>query len=269
MSHSQLNNIRALILDMDGVLWRQNQPIGDLPAIFSLIKNHPLKVTLATNNASLSINQYLEKLNKFGVSLTPEEIINSSQVMAQYLKQRFPNGGNIYIIGEQGLRDMLTGKEFRFSEDYVQAVIVGMDLGLSYEKLCRATLLIRSGAAFLATNADVTFPTPQGLVPGVGAVLACLEVASNVKPHVVGKPAPLIYEIAMNRMGVCPEETLVVGDRLETDIAGAQKLGCHTALVLSGVTELTAAQKWIPAPDLIAKDLTNVLDDLVNIQGEL
>ncbi len=263
MNNPKLKNVRALILDMDGVLWRQTQPIGDLPEIFNRIKNNQLKVTLATNNASLSIRQYQEKLNKFGVTLAPEEIINSSQVMVHYLDNRFPDGGNLYIIGENGLRETLTGKKFQLGEENVQAVIVGMDLSLTYEKLCRATLLIRSGAPFIATNADVTFPTPQGLVPGVGAILACIEAATSVKPHVVGKPAPDIYEIAMARMGVTPEETLVVGDRLETDIAGAQTLGCHTALVLSGVTDITAAQKWTPPPDLIAKDLTSVLEELI------
>jgi 4-nitrophenyl phosphatase len=263
MKDHNFSGIRALILDMDGVLWRQNQPIGDLPTIFNRIKNNHLKVTLATNNASLSIKQYQEKLNKFGVTLSDEEIINSSQVMAHYLDRQYPNGGTLYIVGENGLRETLTKNNFALGEEHVQAVIVGMDREINYEKLCRATLLIRSGAAFLATNADVTFPTPQGLVPGVGAILACIETATSVKPYVVGKPAPAIYEIAMQRMGVKPEETLVVGDRLETDIAGAQTLGCLTALVLSGVTDPTAAQKWTPAPDLIAQDLTSVLDELI------
>jgi len=260
----QFENVRALILDMDGVLWKQDQPIGNLPQIFDTIKSNQYKVTLATNNASLSISQYLEKLKKFNVRLNPEEIINSSQVLKQYLFHRFPNGGNLYIIGEEGLKDTLICDKFRSSEDNVLAVIVGLDQNLNYEKLCRATLLIRGGAAFIATNADVTFPTPQGLVPGVGAILACLEAASSIKPHVVGKPAPEIYIMAMERMGVKPNETMVVGDRLETDIAGAQKLGCRTALVLSGVTELSQAQKWSPPPDLITKDLSSLLDILTN-----
>lgn len=264
---AQLTDIHALILDMDGVLWRQNQPIGDLPEIFNIIKSNQLKVTLATNNASLSIAQYLEKLRNFDVHLKPEEIINSSQVLLRYLIQRFPEGGNLYIIGENGLKETLTQDKFKISEDNVFAVAVGMDLHLNYEKLCRATLLIRAGAAFVATNADKTFPTPQGLVPGVGAILACLETASGVSPHVVGKPAPEIYEMAMQRMGVSPQETLVVGDRLETDIVGAQKLGCKTALVLSGVTDLSTAQKWIPAPDIIAKDLSSVLETLTKPHG--
>lgn len=266
MIDQTLKNIRALILDMDGVLWKQTQPIGDLPNIFNRIKNHPLKVSLVTNNASLSIDQYIDKLKIFGVNLKSEEIINSSLVMVQYLNQHYPNGGNLYIIGENGLHQTLTAdSRFHFGEENVQAVIVGLDLNLSYDKLCRATLLIRSGAAFLATNADVTFPTPQGLVPGVGAILACLEAATCVKPHVVGKPAPEIYLMAMERMKVNPEETLVVGDRLETDIAGAQKIGCRTALVLSGVTSIKTANNWKPAPDLIAQDLSSVLDELESV----
>jgi 4-nitrophenyl phosphatase len=138
-------------------------------------------------------------------------------------------------------------------------VIAGLDRGLNYDKLRRATLLIRSGVPFFGTNPDKTFPTPDGQVPGAGALLALLEAASGVSPIIIGKPNPAMYRLAMQRLGARLEETLAVGDRLETDIAGAQALGCPCALVLSGVSSREAAQTWQPTPDLIASDLGELL----------
>jgi 4-nitrophenyl phosphatase len=123
-------------------------------------------------------------------------------------------------------------------------------------------LLIRSGMPFIGTNPDKTFPTPEGLVPGAGAILASVEAATSVQPIIVGKPSPEMYLVALERMGVYPASTVVVGDRLETDIAGGQQLGCKTGLVLSGVTGFQAARAWVPSPDWIEPDLTALLDRL-------
>jgi len=121
-------------------------------------------------------------------------------------------------------------------------------------------LLIRAGAPFIATNPDPTFPTPEGLVPGAGAIIAAIEAATGVEAEVIGKPNPGMYRVALQRLKAAPEETLVVGDRLETDIAGAQALGCRTALVLSGVTDEQRARQWDPAPDWIFPDLQTLLE---------
>ncbi|MGB9669176.1 MAG: HAD-IIA family hydrolase [Anaerolineales bacterium] len=254
--------IRALILDMDGVLWRQSQPIGDLPYIFNQIKKKGWKVALVTNNATLTIQQYLEKLREFGVELQAHQIINSPQAVSHYMLQHFPPESKVYIIGEDGLREELIKHGYQIAEKNVAAVIVGMDRELTYEKLCRATLNLRSGATFIATNGDRTFPTPEGLVPGVGAVLALLETASDQKPIILGKPEPLLYEIAIEHMQSNPMETLVVGDRLETDIQGAQKIGLPCAVVLSGVSTISDIDRWQPKPDYIFKDLQELVDEL-------
>jgi 4-nitrophenyl phosphatase len=137
-----------------------------------------------------------------------------------------------------------------------------MDRTLTYDKLSRATLLLRAGTPFVATNSDRTFPTPNGLVPGAGAIVAALQTASDVAPFVVGKPGPEMYRVALESMGASPEETLVVGDRLETDIAGAQALGCRTALVLSGVATRAEGLAWKPGLDWIADDLASLLQHL-------
>ena len=136
-------------------------------------------------------------------------------------------------------------------------MVVALDRGINYEKLRQATLWIRAGVPFIGTNPDRTFPTPQGQVPGAGSILATIEAATDVAPLVIGKPNPAMYQFALERMGLLPEEVLVVGDRLETDIAGAQNLGSPCALVLSGVTDEEKAWQWDPAPDL-----TNVIQEL-------
>ncbi len=254
--------IKGIILDMDGVLWKDNQPIGDLPQIFSEIALRDIKVTLATNNATLSIEQYREKLHRFGVRLDPQQIVNSSLAAVHYLTQRFPDGGSVYIVGEQGLSNTLFEHGFQESHENPLAVIVAFDRNLTYEKLKVATLLIQRGVPFIGTNPDRTFPTPEGLIPGAGAILAAIEAATDVKPIIVGKPSPEMYNLAIRRMQTIPKETLVVGDRLETDIAGAQSLGCTTALVLSGVTDEVKAMAWTPPPHYIERDLATLLEKL-------
>jgi 4-nitrophenyl phosphatase len=254
--------ISALILDMDGVLWRENQPIGDLPRVFHRIKEKGMKVTLATNNATLSAERYLLKLQDFGVALDLDQIINSAQAAGYHLAKLHPSGGAVYLIGEDGLSTTLSKYGFEHGEENVLAVVAGLDRSFTYEKLFKATAFIRTGVKFIGTNSDNTLPTPNGLVPGAGAILAAIEAATDVKPKIVGKPSPGMYRLAMDRMHTSPDSTLVVGDRLETDIAGAQSIGCPCALVLSGVTKSEMANSWIPSPDWIVPDLTALLDEL-------
>jgi 4-nitrophenyl phosphatase len=244
---------------MDGVLWRGAEPIGDLSSIFAQIKRIGWKVIFTTNNASRTISQYIEVLSSFGVTAEPWQIINSATAATLYLCKQFPNGGPVYIIGEQGIIEACTEHGFYQSEAGALAVIVGIDRKLTYEKLKTATLLLRSGVPFIGTNPDRTFPTPQGLVPGTGSILAALSTASDVEPIIVGKPEPTMYWIALERLNIIPDQALVIGDRLETDIVGAQLIGCHTALVLSGVTNADQAEVWQPPPDIIAKDLESVI----------
>ncbi len=252
--------LRALILDMDGVLWKNYQPIGDLPAIFERIQALGLGFIMATNNATRTPAWYLERLAQFGVHLEPWQVINSAEATAEYLRERFPQGGPVYVIGEEGLLNALKRRGFIPDEESALAVVAGLDKHLTYEKIKRANALIRNGALFIGTNPDRTFPTPQGQVPGAGTILAAIEAASGVAPTVIGKPGAAMYRLALQRLGTRPEETLVVGDRLETDIAGAQNAGCPAALVLSGVTSRAAVEQWQPAPAWIAEDLTSLLE---------
>ena len=259
MTQLRIPNLKALILDMDGVIWRGEQPLGDLPFIFGEFKQRGYKTILVTNNATLSDDQYQEKMRRFGVELEEWQIVSSPDVVAHYLQKQHPAGGPVFAVGEIGMIKTLAKYGFYQDNHDVLAVVAGLDRQVTYEILAQATLLIRSGAPFLGTNSDKTLPVPEGLVPGAGAILAAIEAATDVKPLVLGKPEPEIYFVALERLNTTPSETLVIGDRLDTDMTGAQKIGCRTALLLSGVTQPEEARNWRPSPDIIAPDLTGLL----------
>lgn len=253
----------GLILDMDGVLWRDNTPISDLAAVFRRIQAMGLKFTLATNNSTKSVKQYQQRLNDFGAPVEPWQIVTSSHAVADILAKKFPERGDVFVIGENGIEFTIKDKGFNVvpTEETKNAiaVVVGLDREINFKKLKEATLLIRRGLPFYGTNSDLTFPTPDGLIPGAGSFLTLVEAATGVTPIVAGKPAPYMMDLALDRMETPREKTLVVGDRLETDIAGGQAAGCPTALVLSGVSTREMGEAWEPGVDLIADDLMAML----------
>ena len=252
-------DLNALILDMDGVLWRADTPIGDLPGLFQKISVLGLKVVFATNNSTSTSQQYLEKLSKLGIPASKEQIVTSSIAAAGYLKKEFPRGGPVYVVGEDGLKEHLATAGFPHAEEKVLAVVVGLDRNFSYQKLRIANNLIRGGASFIGTNPDLTFPSPEGLTPGAGSMIAAIEAASGVKPYILGKPFPALFQQALMYLQTNPRDTLVVGDRLDTDILGGRNVGCPTALVLSGVTTRAEAESNLIQPDLIANSLSELL----------
>lgn len=256
--------IKALILDMDGVVWRGDAPIGDLAATFQRIRERGLKFVFATNNSTKTSEQYVAKLKEFGVEVEPWQVVTSSQAAARAVAQTYPRGTKALVIGEEGLRIPLEQEGFELvslaGAQQAQVVVMGMDRGVSFEKISEATLLIRKGIQFYATNMDKTFPTPRGQIPGAGAWASVITTATDVEPIVAGKPFPFLMELSLERLGTRKEETLVVGDRLETDIAAGQRVGCPTALVLSGVSTKEQAEKWQPQIDIVVDELTALIN---------
>jgi 4-nitrophenyl phosphatase len=141
-----------------------------------------------------------------------------------------------------------------------QVVVMGIDHDITFDKMLEATLLIRRGIPFYGTNPDKTFPTPRGQIPGAGAWTSVVTTATGVEPIYAGKPYPFMMELSLEILGTKKEETLVVGDRLETDIAAGQAIGCPTAVVLSGVSTREQAEAWEPKVDIIANDLASLID---------
>lgn len=254
---------KGLILDMDGVLWSDSAPIGNLAHVFSRIKELSLVVAMATNNSTRTVEQYVEKLFRFGVQVEPWQIITSSLAVAELMTEQLPRGAPVFAIGEVGLNEVLKNSGFELLSiehaSTAEAVVVGLDREVNFDKMLEATLLVRAGKPFFATNPDRTFPTPRGQIPGAGAWISVIVTATDVHPIYAGKPFPFILDLALKRLGTSKESTFVVGDRLETDIKGGQELGCPTALVLSGVSTLTQAQEWQPSVNIITGSLSTLL----------
>jgi 4-nitrophenyl phosphatase len=256
-------NIKALILDMDGVIWKGDAPIGDLPAIFKRIRERGLKFVFATNNGTKTPEEYQQKLADLGVDIEPSQVVTSAMGIAFLLGQKYPRGTRIFMIGEEGIRTALEEKGFEVlgleNASEAQAVVMGIDRGVNFQKIAEATLLVRAGRPFYTTNTDRTCPTPRGEIPGSGAWLSVVTTATGVEPTVAGKPFPYLMELSLEKLGTKKEETLVVGDRLETDIAAGQSVGCPTALVLSGVSTLEQAEAWKPSPEIITESLESLV----------
>jgi 4-nitrophenyl phosphatase len=257
-------NIKALILDMDGVVWRSDTPIGDLPSIFKRIEARGLKYVFATNNGSKTPEQYAGRFKEFGVEIKPEQIVTSAICVAHMLGQKFPDRGKVFMIGGDGIRIALEQQGFEILSiehaQEAQTFVMGIDWAITFQKMVEATLLVRRGVPFYATNPDKTFPTPRGEIPGAGAWISVITTATGREPIYAGKPLPYLMELALERLGTRKEETLVVGDRLETDIAAGQAVGCPTALMLSGVSTRERADQWKPKIDIIAESLTDLVD---------
>jgi 4-nitrophenyl phosphatase len=255
-------SIRAIILDIDGVIWRNKVPIGDLEVLFTRVVELGIKYAFATNNSTKTTSTYLELLTSFGVPVSQEQLFTSGSVTADTLKAELSPGSELFVIGMPGLITTLKDAGFSIGERNPAVVVVGLDEHFTYQDVKVAADFVRDGIPFIGTNPDAALPTPQGLNPGTGSILAAIEVASGVSPIIIGKPQPTIFENALRSLKTDPTETLVVGDRLSTDIAGGQAAGCKVACVLSGVTTRSEADSWSPPVDFIAKDLTALIEEI-------
>lgn len=235
-------SIRAAVLDMDGVLWRGGLPLPGVEAFFAFLQARAIPYALATNNSTATVDEYVSRLAQAGVPASPAQIITSAVATAEYLSRHYPVETPLYVVGEAGLHQALAEKGFRFDPHTARVVVAGLDRQLTYDKIRIAAERIRAGADFVGTNPDRTFPVPGGLVPGAGTVLAAITTATDVSPVVIGKPEPTMFEVAVAHLGATLETTLMIGDRIDTDILGAQRAGLRAALVLTGIATAAEAQ---------------------------
>ena len=271
-----ISNIGGLIIDMDAVLWHGNQPLPGLAEFFATLRELQLPFVLATNNASLTQQQYIDKLASMDVPVAPAEILTSSMTTARYLKENLPQSQRrVYVIGEAGLTEPLQKQGFTLTDLYqvnqpekditnegADIVVSGLDRKLTWDKLATATLNIRAGAAFYATNADTTLPTELGEVMGNGGVLAGLTAATGQTPTVIGKPEPILYQQAFEILGTDQHNTIAIGDRLNTDILGAVNAGMRSLMVLTGVSSEADLADIDYAPDWILSDIRAITETL-------
>lgn len=253
------------VFDLDGVIWRGNQPIEGAPGTVRALRDAGKRIAFVTNNSGLTPERYAKKLIDMGAGGSVEEIVSSADATALLLQRVIPGlrGRAVFVIGGEGLRSVIEPLGVRLVEGDdardASVVVVGIDRKLTYEKLRLATLAIRAGATFVASNADATYPAADGMWPGAGSIVAALVASTGVEPLIAGKPAPTVLEVAQQRLGGAP--ALVVGDRLDTDVLAAQAAGWPSALVLtgaSGVPDLAASAAW---PDFVLRRLSDLLID--------
>ena len=239
-----MKNIKNLILDMDGVLWHGETPLPGLADFFNTLRACGIQFVLATNNASKTPAMYVEKLARFGVTVAEDQVFTSAEATGSYVAQEYETGTDAFVVGDVGLQTAIRRRGFRLLsvEDVMVGetavfVVAGFNPNVTYPQLAAGSLLVHKGARFIGSNPDLTYPSEYGPLPGAGSFLAFLQAATGVEPTIIGKPGPLIFQMAMQKLGGTPQNTAMVGDRLETDIAGGQAAGIQTILVLSGISQ--------------------------------
>ncbi len=250
-----LDALRALVIDADGVLWRGKQPLPGVPAFFDFLKTHAIKFMIATNNSAHPPTSVTERLQRMGARVSVENVLTSALATAMCLPRLAPNAKRVLVIGGEGLTMALTDAGYHIVDENADAVVVGIDIALTYEKLTRAMREIQRGAVFIGTNADATYPAADGLIPGAGTILAAIQTASGVAPIVIGKPERTMFDLAVEKMGVAREATATLGDRLETDIEGGMRAGLKSILVMTGITTPEILAQSSLQPDFVFDDL--------------
>jgi 4-nitrophenyl phosphatase len=253
-----LAQIRHLILDMDGVLYRGNEPMPRLQEFFAFLRDRSIPFMLVTNNATRTSLERSEQMAVMGVEVLPSEILVSGQAVARYLRREYPKGTRVHVFGMPALVRAMEDEGFITADTEVEVVVASVNRDVTYPKIRRAVDLIRGGARFIATNLDPNIPSESGVLPGSGAMVAMLATASETQPTGVGKPEPIMYELAMAQMAARPETTAAVGDRVATDIVGGKRAGLTTICVLSGASDRAEAEAG--NADFIFNDIGDLLD---------
>lgn len=253
----RIKNVELFLFDMDGTLYLGDRLYDFTKELLSAIKAKGARYLFMTNNSSKSVNAYIEKLAKLGIPATREDFITSSQATAYYLK-KYHEGQKLYVCGTRSLIEELEGEGFTVTTnlDEVECVVMGFDTELTFQKLWDVSklLLTRKDLPYIATNPDLVCPTEFGSVPDCGSVCIGIKNATGREPIVIGKPTPLMPQLAMDKWGVAPENTLVIGDRIYTDIKSGLNAGTLTALVLSGETTREILDASAEKPHLVLEN---------------
>lgn len=263
-----LAHLKTLLIDGDGVLWRGDRALPGLQRFYDILRLRGIRWALLTNNNTRTVSQYLDKLAGLGIEADAGQVFSSSTVTASYLGRKYGYGIAVHAVGMSGVIETLQDAGFQVStgpvmpDHTVTAVVAGMDRDFNYAKAEVATRLILGGAEFVATNTDGTYPTPEGLSPGTGWVIGALQGASGVTPTVIGKPQQAIFEAALEALQADKATTAMIGDRLDTDILGAQQVGIATIGVLTGVTSAAQMANSAIQPDVVYEGIAALAERL-------
>ena len=261
-----VSNVKLYLFDMDGTLYLGNRLYTFTKELLAEIKRSGGKYLFVTNNSSKSVNDYVKKLAGFGIEADREDFMTSSQATAYYLKKHHW-GKTLYVCGTQSLKQELIGEGFAVSDDIskTQCIVMGFDTELTFQKLHDVSylLLTQPDLPYIATNPDLVCPTEFGSVPDCGSVCQMIFNATGKRPVVIGKPAALMPQLAMEKMGVAPEETCVIGDRIYTDVKSGLNAGAIAILVMSGETTEEILNESPEKPHLVLQDAGEILSELI------
>ena len=248
------DRVRLVIFDLDGVVYRGDQPVRGAPELVDFLHRHGVAVRFATNNSTATRRAYVDRLAGMGIRATADEIVTSTSATIEHLRRHAPEVRSILAIGADGMETELREAGFEVTmaaaavardpggplERPHDAVIVGLDPEVDYARLSSAMAAVADGARLIATNADARYPTPAGFLPGAGAIVAALTAATGVTAEVIGKPAPAMFTAILEAAGIAEGDAVVVGDNPDADVAGAHRAGCAAILVLTGVADAAA-----------------------------
>lgn len=257
IERTALRALHGFVFDLDGTLYRGNTIVPGAAEFVASLRRAGIPLLFLTNNATTPPQAVAERLTHMGIAAEPDDVLTSAQATAAVLAAEMP-GCRTYMVGEIGLREALLAAGLSLTGDFsaADAVVVGMDREATYPKLRDAALAIRRGVPFIATNTDRTLPTELGLIPGAGSLVAMLEVATDVRARVIGKPSAAIMQLGLRRLGTPAALTAAVGDRPETDILGGQAAGMPTIAVLTGAGTAADFAVMQPGPNWVFEDLT-------------
>lgn len=245
---------KAYCLDLDGTVYKGSEPIPEAIKFVHYLQRNGIEPFFVTNNSSMTQLQLQEKLQKMDIRVEADHIMSSAIACANYIESTH-TGKSVFVIGSNGLKDALDGKNILYTDEVAEVVVMGIDLQINYDKLATACLSIRAGAAFISTNKDHVFPSERGLVPGNGAFTKLVEHSTGVEPLFVGKPEPFMLELIQQKFGFEKEEMIMIGDNYQTDILTGIRMGIHTAHVNSGVNSKEEVQQEDAQPTYYLESL--------------
>jgi NagD protein len=240
---SDRREIECWLTDMDGVLVHENAPLPGAAALIQQWRDTGTPFLVLTNNSIYTPRDLAARLRASGLDVPEESIWTSAMATADFCASQMPNG-TAYVIGEAGITTALHEAGFIMTETNPDYVVVGETRNYSFDAITKAIRLIGTGSRFIATNPDATGPSADGPMPATGAISALITKATGKEPYVVGKPNPMMFRSAMNRIGAHSENTAMIGDRMDTDIVAGIEAGLHTVLVLTGISDETEIAKY-------------------------
>jgi NagD protein len=255
------HEIRSWLIDMDGVIVREEQPIDGSAEFLARLRARSTPFLVLTNNSIYTPRDLAARLRASGIEVGEDNIWTSALATARFLDDQRP-GGSAFTIGEAGLTTALHQVGYTLTERDPDYVVLGETRTYSFERITQAIRLIEGGARFIATNPDPTGPSPNGSLPATGSVAALISRATGVAPYYVGKPNPLMIRTALNRLDAHSETTAMVGDRMDTDVVAGLEAGLHTVLVLSGVSDAAEAARHPYVPSQVVDSVADLLDGL-------